>query len=125
MKSGDIHTPETLNAEFAGVKLKSTNGIVLSLTKHAKKQAKAKEFPIADIIKMWEDGPEVVPSRSHKGQFRVCGEGICLVGVPKGNSFIVITVYVDQELTPPRPDQLTTKSGRRYANRYAQGLGRG
>lgn len=105
--------------------MKTTEGVTLSLTKHAKRQAKAKNFPISDIVAMWENGPKVVPSRSHRGQFRVCGDGICLVGVPKDNSFVVITCYVDQELTPPRQDQLATPQGRRYAKRFAQGKGRG
>lgn len=105
--------------------METTEGVTLSLTKHAKKQAKAKNFPLDDIFKMWGNKPKINPSRSHKGQYRVCGDGICLVGVPKKNSFVVITCYVDQELTPPRPDQLATKEGRRYAKRYARGLGRG
>src|SRR5882757_5513593 len=99
--------------------MKSTDGVVLSLTKHAKKQAKAKGFPVADILTMWEGQNNIQPSRSHPGQFRVCGDGICLVGVPKNNSFVVITCYVDRLVTPPRPDQLGTKAGKRYAERYA------
>lgn len=105
--------------------MKSTEGLTLSLTKHAKKQAKAKEFHINDILKMWSGKPQVNPSRSYPGQYRVCGDGICLVGVQKGNSFVVITLYVDQEITPPRKDQLKTKAGRRFAERYAKGKGRG
>jgi hypothetical protein len=105
--------------------VRSTKGITLSLTKHAKKQAKAKDFPISEILNMWEGNPNIVPSRSYRGQYRVCGNGICLVGVPKEKSFIVITVYLDQELTPPRPDQLITRTGRRYAKRFASGEGRG
>lgn len=104
--------------------MKTTDGITLSLTKHAKKQAKAKGFPVASILDMWSEDPTIQPSRSHRGQYRVCGSGICLVGIPKGKSFIVITLYTDQALTPPRDDQTDSK-GTRYRKRYEQGLGRG
>lgn len=105
--------------------MRSTRGVTLSLTKHAKRQAKVKGFPVSNILSMWENPDRIIPSRTYKGQYRVCGDGICLVGVPKGKSFIVITVYLDQDLTPPRPDQLQTKAGRRYAERFSNGEGRG
>lgn len=105
--------------------MRSTRGVTLSLTKHAKRQAKVKGFPVNNILSMWENPDRIIPSRTYKGQYRVCGDGICLVGVPRGKSFIVITVYLDQDLTPPRPDQLQTKAGRRYAERFSNGKGRG
>lgn len=109
--------------------MRSTRGVTLSLTKHAKKQAKEKGFSVRNILDMWKEPDRIIPSRSYPGQYRVCGDGICLVGVPKGHSkvksFIVITLYADGELTPPRPDQMRTKAGRRYAIRYANGEGRG
>lgn len=105
--------------------MKSTEGVTLSLTKHAKRQAKSKGFPVQNILAMWSGRPRIIASRTYPGQFRVCGDGICVVGVPKGKSFVAITVYVDQELTPPREDQLATRAGQRYAKRYANGKGRG
>lgn len=39
--------------------------------------------------------------------------------------FTVTTLYQDRVLTPPRQDQLDTPEGRRYAERYLKGLGRG
>lgn len=104
----------------------NTQQLKLSLTKHAKKQATEKGFTISDILSMWHS-PEAraIRSRSYPGQYRVCGDGICLVGVQKNKRFIVITCYADQELTPPRPDQLRTGRGRRYARRFAEGEGRG
>lgn len=105
--------------------MRSTEGVTLSLTKHAKKQAKEKGFCVRNILDMWQKPDRIVASRTYPGQYRVCGNGICVVGVPKGGSFIGITVYTDQDLTPPRPDQLKTRAGRRYAKRYAQGEGRG
>jgi hypothetical protein len=105
--------------------VKSTEGITLNLTKHAKRQAKSKGFPVKNILDMWSGKPRIVASRTYPGQYRVCGDGICLVGVPKGQSFVAITVYVDQELTPPREDQMSTRAGRRYAKRFAKGKGRG
>ena len=41
------------------------------------------------------------------------------------NYFTIITIYQDNILTPPRTDQLNTPEGRRYAERYLKGLGRG
>ena len=104
--------------------MKNTKNIVLSLTKHAKKQAKVKGFPVDNILKVWEDPERIISSRSYPGQYRVCGNGICLVGVKKNRQFIVITLYVDEELTPPRPDQMRTKAGRKYAEKYWRGEGR-
>lgn len=105
--------------------MRSTENVTLSLTKHAKRQAKEKGFNVRNILDMWEDPDRIIASRTYPGQYRVCGNGICVVGVPKGQSFIGITVYLDQELTPPRPDQLKTRAGRRYAKRFANGEGRG
>ncbi len=49
-----------------------------------------------------------------------------LIGVTDETfNFIVITVYYDKILTPPRPDQLNTPQGKRFAERYYAGLGRG
>lgn len=109
--------------------MKNTDDYVLKLTKHAKQQVKAKEFSLKEIQTMWCDTPTVQPSRSYPGQYRVCGGGVCLVGVPKELNgtltFVVITCYVDGDLTPPREDQLRTRKGKRFAARYAKGEGRG
>lgn len=105
--------------------MKSTDGVTLKLTKHAKKKARDIDVSVSDILEMWSEPNEIYPVRAYPGQWRVCGNGICLVGVSKRKSFIAITCYIDKELTPPRPDQLGTEVGRRYAERYSNGEGRG
>jgi hypothetical protein len=105
--------------------MKTTRGLVLKLTKHAKIQARDKGFSVSQILEMWENPEEIYPVRAYPGQWRVCGNGICLVVVPKRTSCIGITCYVNRDLTPPREDQLSTRAGKRYAKRYAQGKGRG
>jgi len=173
--------------------------------------ATEKNFSPETIEKTFAEPTRVYPSGSHPGQWRVTGNGLCLVGIPddepaeekkdipalrtpakgtiiqtpgtserpgykapsgyaflsngassygpssrttngttngtttqtttNGTStpieemsqkntkalryFTVITIYQDQVLTPPRADQLNTNVGKRYAERYLKGLGRG
>jgi hypothetical protein len=98
---------------------------VLNILPHAYKQAELKRYS-PDIIARTYDCPNrVYPSKSHPGQYRITGNGICLVGEPVGDHFNIITIYKDMILTPPRDDQMETPEGRRYAERFNQGLGRG
>jgi hypothetical protein len=138
--------------------------------------ATEKNFSMEVIQRTFDHPTRVYPSGSHPGQWRVTGNGICLVGIPDvdnrndkqkdtGNTrntgndgeqqstikmitidgmtipipipdqpvtkprvekfFTVITLYQDMELSPPREDQLNTMEGRRFAERYFKGLGRG
>lgn len=96
-----------------------------TITAHFKKQVVLKGLDPRDIIAAWRNPAEVYPSGSHPGQWRVTGNGICIVGKPEGDTFVFITVYLDRVLTAPRADQMDTPEGRRYAQRRAQGLGRG
>lgn len=90
----------------------------LRIINHAKQQASAKGFALKDIERTFIDPARVIPSRTYPGQIRVCGNGLCLVGRPEGSHFVLITVYADRILTPPRPDQLKTEKGREYATWY-------
>lgn len=105
--------------------MKTTEGMTLIPTRHAITTMNDKGFDPALVAETFKAPDEVYPSRSHPGQFRVTGNGLCLVGRPDGNKFILLTLYLDRVLTPPRPDQLDTPEGKRYAERYAKGLGRG
>jgi hypothetical protein len=106
--------------------MKSTEGMTLTLTRHACKQAVEKGFTPEAIQECFANPKKVYPSGSHPGQFRVVNKDICIVGVPVSNTeFRGITMYVNGTLTPPRKDQMDTEEGRRYAKRYADGLGRG
>lgn len=99
--------------------------MVLSL--HAKKMIREKGFDPGLVEETYLNPKRVYPSGSHPGQYRITGNGLCLVGEPDEmrGQFIVITIYEDEVLTPPRPDQLNTPEGRLYADRYYKGLGRG
>lgn len=105
--------------------MKSTQGMTLSPSRHALKVMAEKGFDPETVKRTFADPMEVYPSGSHPGQFRVTGNGLCLVGKPEGSRFVLITLYADRVLTPPREDQLDTPEGRRYAERYSKGLGRG
>lgn len=100
-------------------------GTRLAPTTHALRQIRDKGLdPMA--VKRAHDNPErVTEVRAHPGQIRLIGYGVALVGRVEGNRFTLITVYQDGVLTPPRPDQMNTPEGRRYAERYAAGKGRG
>lgn len=102
----------------------------MRLTRHALEIAEQKGFDLQKIKRTFETPVRVYESRSHTGQHRVTGNGLCLVGVPNDRNldekvFTVITIYEDEVLTAPRPDQMSTEEGRRFAYRYANGLGRG
>lgn len=94
------------------------------MTYHAENQIKAKGFSLDDIQAAFSSPEKVYPNGKYAGQYRVVGNSICLVGQPVGETFNVITVYEDGVLTPPRPEQLDTPEGRRYAERYNRGLAR-
>lgn len=105
--------------------MKSTEGMRLVLTRHACKQAAQKGFKPEEIQDAFEHPTKVYPSGSHPGQYRIVNGTICIVGEPKGDKFIGVTMYADRVLTEPREDQLNTAEGRRYAERYEKGQGRG
>lgn len=84
-------------------------------TAHFVKTCKDKGFDADKIIATLLAPAEVYPSRSHPGQWRVTGNGLCIVGKPEGDRFVMITIYLDRVVTPVRPDQLDTPEGRRFA----------
>lgn len=84
-----------------------------------------KGFNPATVEATFANPTEVYPSRSHPGQIRITGNGLCLVGAVDGNRVRLITAYEDRVVTAPRPDQMNTAEGRRYADRFQHGLGRG
>ena len=98
-----------------------TTGLTLILTHHARKVAEDKGFPLNQIHQTFDRPRRVYRSRSHPGQHRVTGHGLCLVGRKCGDKFVVMTIYLDEVLTPPRPDQLATAEGQDYAERYSNG----
>jgi hypothetical protein len=95
--------------------MKSTAGMSLVPTSHALRTILAKGFSPDTVKATFANPTEVYPSRSHPGQFRVTGNGICLVGKPEGENFVLVTLYADRVVTPVRPDQLNTPEGRRFA----------
>lgn len=109
--------------------MKSTEGMKLRLSRHAQEQL---------VTKFGNVGPEmaestfinpdnIYPNKSYQGQFRVVGQGLCLIGKPSddGEYFIVFTAYEDGILTPPREDQLETEAGKKYAELYEAALKNG
>jgi hypothetical protein len=109
------------------------SGYQFRLTQHALRMSQEKNFTVESIANTFKNPQKIYPSGSHPGQWRVTGDGLCLVGIPetgKSNEntipyFTIITIYQDEILTPPRDDQLNTPEGRRYAERYLLGDGRG
>jgi hypothetical protein len=95
--------------------MNTTKGMTLKVTSHALKTMAAKGFDPEAVKATFAAPTEVYASGSHPGQFRVTGNGLCLVGKPEGNTFILITLYLDRVVTPVRPDQLNTPEGRNFA----------
>jgi len=84
-------------------------------TAHFLRTLKDKGFDPAAVVATLKNPTEVYPSRSHPGQFRVTGNGLCIVGKPEGDFFYLITVYADRVVTAVRSDQMNTPEGRRFA----------
>lgn len=95
------------------------------VTNHFKETMQSKGFSGLEVVELLKDPEEFYPSKSHPGQYRVTGRGLCVVGRPEEDKFVLITIYLDKVLTPPRADQLLSEEGRTYAERFQQGLGRG
>lgn len=134
MRPSQMPTRQTMVEELKPKNIKSTTGYRLTATLHAEKQIRNKRFRFADVQRAF-DNPEQINQvrkpdengkRVHNGQFRICGNGLALIVEPDGNDKLkLVTVYRDKVITPPRIDQLATEEGRKYAQRYARGLGRG
>ena len=76
------------------------------MTSHARKVMAEKSFSPTVVVMTLRNPSEVYPSGNHPGQFRITGNGICLVGKPEGDTFVIITMYADRIMTALRPDQI-------------------
>lgn len=95
------------------------------VTQHVRDTIIKKGFDAEKVRRAVESPEQVTDVLKYPGQVRAIGEGLAVVLRPEGRGWLAVTVYLDRVLTPPRPDQMKTKEGRRYAARYAAGLGRG
>lgn len=102
--------------------MESTEGYTLKLTAHARKQMEAKGFDAESVEYTFNTPEKIYPNKKFAGQFRVIGSGICLVGQPMKDVFLVFTMYEDGVMTPPRPDQLDTPEGKAYAALYEKAV---
>lgn len=98
--------------------MESTEGFKLAFTMHAQQQLDSKGISLELAESAFENPDKIYPNKKYVGQFRVTGNGICLIGKPMNGTFKVFTVYEDGVMTPPRPDQLLTEEGRKYAELY-------
>lgn len=101
--------------------------MTVKITPHFTQQAVAKGFESSALRAALTAPERITPVRAHPGQIRLIAAGVAVVCRPdvKAGTLTAITVYADGVLTPPRADQMSTPQGRRYAQRYATGQGRG
>lgn len=97
------------------------------LTQHVRDQIIAKGFDPEHVRQAIVSPGQTTDVLKHPGQIRNIAHGVAVVLAPnmRGTEWTAVTVYKDGVLTPPRADQMLTAEGRRYAERYAKGLGRG
>lgn len=97
------------------------------VTQHVRNQIIAKGFDPEHVRQAIVTPDQTTDVLKHPGQIRNIAHGVAVVLAPsaRGTEWTAVTVYADGVLTPPRPDQMKTPEGRRYAERYAKGLGRG
>lgn len=97
----------------------------LFITNHGRRQMTSKGYTNVQVHDAFNSPEEVYPNGKYPGQWRICGNGLCLVGEPgKRNSeeFYMVTIYADKILTAPRADQMNTEEGKRYAEYFHSGL---
>ena len=94
-------------------------------TSHFMRQALAKGFTAEEIHAALYSPEKVTEVRAHPGQRRFIAGRVAVVCAPCNGGWTAVTLYLNGTLTAPRADQLTTPEGRRYAERFAAGLGRG
>lgn len=105
--------------------IQNTKGLTLVTTQHFLKTVLAKNFNPEKILATFANPRKITEVRAHPGQVRLIGNGLAIVGSVHGGEFHAVTIYSDRALTAPREDQMRTEEGRRYAERFARGLGRG
>lgn len=90
------------------------------ITDHFKNVLRHKKFDGREVAALLKDPEEFYPSKTHPGQYRVTGRGLCVVGQPDGNRFVLITIHLDGTITPPDPEH-NSEGALRYAERYSSG----
>ena len=98
---------------------------MFTISDHAVSQAKAKGFTAEEIFAAMTNPARVTDVLKYPGQKRFIAGRIAVVAAPKGDAWHIVTLYLDDVLTAPRADQMDTPEGRRYAERFANGQGRG
>lgn len=76
------------------------------MTQHATRVMHEKGFDPTTVARTLRNPSEVYPSGNHPGQYRITGNGLCIVGKPEGDVFVIITMYLDRIITELRPDQM-------------------
>lgn len=74
------------------------------LTSHVVEQAKAKGFSLENLIMVADEPSTVYESRRYPGQVKHIRDGLCVAVDPADKR--VITVFVDQDFTERRADQI-------------------
>lgn len=87
----------------------------LRMSAHALATVEAKGFPLEVVEAVWRDPEAKYPSYRYPGQHKRIGKGICLCCDDATGK--VITVFVHQENTRLRPDQLGDADAVRWARR--------
>lgn len=96
----------------------STRGYGIAFNHHTMKQADLKGFTEQDMVQTFANPERIYPNGRYPDQHRITGNGLCLVGKFEGDTFKVVTVYLDGVVTKPREDQLKTNEGRDFHQRF-------
>lgn len=73
--------------------MQTTTGLTLKMTRSACKTAAAKGLDAHRLLSIFNSPSAVIPNPRREGQFRITGDGFCLVGVPaEDDTFLVITI---------------------------------
>ena len=76
----------------------------LTLSRHAKTQARAKGFTVDQLVSALRNPDKVTDVTRYPGQRRWCGAGVAVIVNVRDR--VIVTVYADGIRTPLRPDQM-------------------
>lgn len=78
------------------------------ISNHCREQIIKKGFDAEKVRKAITDPEKVTDVRKHPGQLRACGWDYAVILAPysNGHEWLAVTVYLDQVVTPLRPDQM-------------------
>lgn len=73
--------------------MNTTQGLKIQTTLSVLRKIIARNYAPKMIMEVFSSPEKIEPSLERPGQFKIFGQGICLVGAQHNDNFVLITVY--------------------------------